>query len=81
MIASTYFLNRKLILGERNIIIISKLIEYYNIHNTIVIIIVRNDVGKDNFHIVDYKWERSKFRTVVHIVRYNTFFDRIYEKN
>jgi hypothetical protein len=81
MIASAYFFNRKLILGERNLMIISKLNDYYSIYNNTVIIIVRNDVGKDNFHIGDYKWGTSKFRTVVHIVRYKTFFDRIYEKN
>jgi hypothetical protein len=81
IITSTYFFNRKLILGERNLMIISKLNEYYNMYNNIIIIIVRNDVGKDNFNIVNYSWGESKFKTVVHIVRYKTFFDRIYEQN
>nr|YP_009739443.1 hypothetical protein [Tricholoma saponaceum]QIC20287.1 hypothetical protein [Tricholoma saponaceum] len=81
VIASTYFLNRKLILGERNLMIISKLNDFYNIYNNCVIIIVRNDIAKDNFNIVDYSWGRTNFRIVVHLVRYKTFFDRVYEKN
>lgn len=81
MIASTCFLNRRLILGERNLIILAKLIQYYDINYTTVIVIVRNDVGKDSFYIGDYKWQGSKFRIIVHIVRYKTFFDRLFKKN
>lgn len=74
LIVSSYFLNKQLILDERNSIILADLLKKFEFNYNISIIIVRKDVGQSNLGIGNYFWRDSNIGVTVNILTSKDFF-------